>query len=271
MFSELGLNANGKKFHVSNDLVKSTSAVEDLPSTVTALRLISEYQQFCGDNSYSSFLDRGFNFLKGFWNEALGTFNEMLSGNALKLRASPKDYHIYAFQCVHSLCNIYPEAERYVGPLYGAVKCNFEEMTSDTYPLLYGMHAAIIAQTEGNSDYVSTIVKDTIIEQIAVKSRFLIPNLPGAMGHRDGLRGICLDEAHLRNSIGAALAMDFFDSATSSNFFGSMNLYADLENWIQAMYDDGKYFEYIDLQSGDKLGDGSAGYFLPLFWILKWI
>lgn len=265
----LGVNANGKKFHVSEEVVKLTSNVEDLPSTVTALRLISEYQQLTCDKSYSTSLDRGFSFLKRFWNEGSGTFDEMLADDVLRLRASPKDYHIYVFQCVDSLHKIYPEAEKYIKPLYRAVINNFEAMTADTYPLLYGMHAAIIAKTEGDSEYVMTVVRDKIIEEIAIKSRFQIPNMPGALGHRDGLRGICLDEGHLRNSIGAALAMDFFEDVTSTHLFSSTRCYADIESWIQSMYDDGKYFEYIDLKTGSKFGDGSAGYFLPLFWILK--
>ena len=142
-------------------------------------------------------------------------------------------------------------------------------MTADTYPLLYGMHAALIAKTEGDTDYVLTVVKDRITNEIAINSKFLLSQMPGAMGHRDGLRGICLDEGHLRNSIGASLAMDLYESATGANCFSSLRLHAVIEKWIQNMYDDGKYFEYIDLNSGNKLGDGSAGYFLPIFWILE--
>jgi len=265
---ELGVVANGVKFHVSEDVMKLTSEIEDLPPTVTALRLMSDYQQVTGDSSYLDSLDKGFNYLKKFWNESTGTFDEMLTGEALKLRASPKDYHIYAFQCVESLQRIFPEAKRYVNPLYLSVKENFEAMNGDTYPLLYGMHAAIISEVEGATDYVVTEVRKRIVEEIALKSRFLIADVPGALGHRDGLRGICLDEGHLRNSIGASLAMDFYDKAVNSTEFADSPLHEDLELWIQSMYDDGKYFEYIDLETGNKSGDGSAGYFLPLFWIL---
>lgn len=265
----LGVNANGVKFHISDEITKITSSVEDLPPTVTALRLMAEYQLITQDRSYSKSLEKGFIYLRRFWNKESGTFNEMLTGESLKLRASPKDYHIYAYQCVDSLQKIYPEAEEYVKPLYLAIKDNFEEMTADTYPLLQGMHAAIIAKTEGASKYVKTVVKEKILEEIAIKSRFLIPSLPGALGHRDGLRGICLDEGHLRNSIGAALAMDFYENATNTDLFSSTELYANIETWIQSMYDDGKYFEYVDVKNGMKYGDGSAGYFLPLFWILE--
>ena len=265
----LGVNANGVRFHVPDEITKITSSVEDLPPTVTALRLIAEYQSITQDRSYSKSLEKGFNYLRRFWNKNSGTFNEMLEGESINLRASPKDYHIYAYQCVDSLQKIYPEVEEYVAPLYLAVKKNFEEMTADTYPLIYGMHAAIIIKTECASDYVITVVKEKILEEIAIKSRFLIPSLPGALGHRDGLRGICLDEGHLRNSIGAALAMDFYENATGTDIFSSSDSYAEIENWIQSMYDDGRYFEYVDVKNGRRYGDGSAGYFLPLFWILE--
>ena len=167
--------------HVSDDVSISTSEVEDLPSTVAAFRLISEYQQITGDIKYTASLYRGFSFLKTFWNEELGIFNDMLSGTALRLRASPRDYHIYSFLCVASLRKVYPEAAKFVKPLYRAVKNNFEAMTSDTYPLLYGTHAAVIANTEGDSEYVTVVKK--IFEEISVKSRFQF-QIARALGHR---------------------------------------------------------------------------------------
>ena len=109
----------------------------------------------------------------------------MLAGSALQLRASPKDYHLYAFQCVESLSKIYPEAIKFISPLYSAVKNNFEAMTADTYPLLHGMHAALIAKNERDTDYVLTVVKDRITNEIVMNSKFLISQMPGAMGHRD--------------------------------------------------------------------------------------
>lgn len=265
----IGLNGNGVKFHVSDEIIKITSIVEDLPPTAAAIRLIAEYQLITEDRSYSKSLEKAFSYLRTFWNSESGVFDEMLKGDALKLRASPKDYHIYVYQCVESLQKIYPEVEEYSKPLYLSVKQNFEQMNADTYPLLYGMHAALIAKTEGQSEYVKTVVKERILEEIAIKSRFLIPGLPGALGHHDGLRGICLDEGHLRNAIGAALAMDFYENATSTDIFSCSDSYTEITNWIQSMYDDGKYFEYVDVKSRMKFGDGSAGYFLPLFWILE--
>lgn len=265
----LGINGNGARFRVSDDIKYLTSNIEDLPSTVTALRLISEYQQLTLDKSFSESLDRGFQFLKQFWNDELGHFNEMLTGDILKLRANPIDYHIYAYQCVESLRHIYPDAEGFLKPLYMSVKDNFEAMKSETYPLLYGLHAAIISHTEGKSEYVEALVKKRIIEEIAINSIFSIPNNPGALGHHDGLRGICLEEGHIRNAIGVSLAMDFYDNATNTAIFRNTDKYVQIKKWIQSMYNDGKYYEFIDLKTGSKLGDGSAGFFLPLFWILE--
>ena len=248
--------------------MKITAEVEDLPPTATALRLASEYEHITGDSQFHASLKRGYEYLTKYWNEEKGTFEEMLTGEALELRASPRDYHIYAFQCVDSLQKIFREAKHYVSPLFSSVKSNFEAMCADTYPLLYGMHAALITKEEGPSDFVLDKVKPLIDGELALKSRFLIPLVPGALGHRDGLRGVCLDEGHLRNSIGAALAMSYFDRYAAPTKYMETGLYNDLTKWIQSMYDGGKYYEFIDLNSGEKRGFGSSGQYLPIFWIL---
>lgn len=264
----LGATANGIKFEASEHIKKITAEVEDLPPTVTALRLASEYERLTGDKRFHSSLRLGYEYLKTYWSEEKGTFDEMLVGDALKLRASPRDYHIYAFQCADSLQHIFPEAKHYVSPLYSSMKSTFEAMNADTYPLLYGMHAALITKEEGASEYVLEKVKILIEGELALKSRFIIPVEPGALGHRDGLRGVCLDEGHLRNSVGVALAMSFFDRYGRSSRFMQTTFYSDLKKWIQSMYDGGKYFEFMDLNSGEKRGFGSSGQYLPIFWIL---
>lgn len=264
----LGSTGNGIKFEATTEIMQLTDEIEDLPPTVTALRLLSEYQQVTGDSRYNPALVKGFEYLKGFWNEEKGTFDEMLTDEALKLRASPRDYHIYAFQSVDSLKAIFPEAKKFVGPLYRSVKSNFELMTGDTYPLLYAMHASLIMQYESNSEYVSSYVIKKIEGELVFNSRFLIPSTPGALGHRDGLRGICLDEGHLRNAIGAALALSFYDKYIESDKFTTTSMYLEITSWIQSMYEEGKYFEFIDFESGEKRGVGSPGQFLPVFWIL---
>lgn len=264
----LGATANGIRFEASEHIIKITAEMEDLPPTVTALRLASEYELLTDDAQFHSSLRLGYEYLKKFWSEEKGTFDEMLVGDALKLRASPSDYHIYAFQCVDSLQHIFPDAKHFVSPLYSSMKSNFEAMNADTYPLLYGMHSALITKVEGASEYVLETVKNLIDGELALKSRFLIPAEPGALGHRDGLRGVCLDEGHLRNSIGAAIAMSYFDLYAKSSTFMSTTLYGDLKKWIQSMYEGGKYFEFIDLNSGEKRGFGSSGQYLPIFWIL---
>lgn len=264
----LARTANGIRFDVSERIVRITSNIEDLPPTVTAIRLISEYQQLTGDSSFQYSLDSGYEFLMKYWDEERGGFREMLEGEALKLRASPRDYHIYAFQCMDSVQHIHGEASEFVLPLYQSVKKNFEAMNADTYPLLYGMHAGLISQVEGPSEYVISEVRERIAEQIGLKSKFVIPSMPGALGHRDGVRGIRLDEAHLRNSIGAALAMSYYDFHVGVSEFTTSETYAELSEWIQSMYDNGRYYEFIDLNSQEKRGEGSSGQYLPIFWIL---
>ena len=62
--------------------------------------------------------------------------------------------------------------------------------------------------------------------------------------------------------------MDSYESAVGCDVFSYTKLYSDVDRWIQSMYSNGKYFEDVELSTGKKQGDGSAGYFLPLFWIL---
>ena len=142
-------------------------------------------------------------------------------------------------------------------------------MDANTYPLLHGMYAALIIQKEGNSNYVKTIVKKKILNEITIGSKFNIPDFPGAMGHVDGLRGVCLDEGHLRNSVGAALAMKNYDFYVGKNTFTNYSFYYDLEKWILQMYDDNLFYEFVDLKTNIKMGLGTPGQFLPLMWILN--
>ncbi len=264
----LGHRGNGIKFNVDSHLMEITSTIEDLPPTVTALRLMADYKILTSDSSYDDSMERGFRYLTNFWNREKKVFDEMLVGEALRLRAKPANYHIYSYLSVSSLCKIYPEAEIYVQPLYNSIKSLFEEMDEDTYPLLYAMHASLIIEKERESTYVKKVVKQRILEHIAFGSKFLIKDIPGALGHHDGLRGICLDEGHLRNSIGAALAMKFYDVYVESGCFTSSELYKSLTGWILNMYNDGLFYEFLDIKSGKKMGVGTPGQFLPIFWIL---
>jgi hypothetical protein len=264
----LGAIANGIRFEVTEEIKQITANIEDLPPTATALRLIADYYLHTGDNQYNEPLIKGYAHLKKFWNKDAGLFNEMLVGEALKLRANPKNYQMYAYQCVCSISKIIPDAEVYISPLYNSIKQIFEEMDADTYPLLYAMYAALIIQTEGNSDYVKNVVNDRIVNDITFGSRFKIENVPGAMGHRDGLRGICTDEGHLRNSIGAALILKFHDKYIGTNNYTETEFYKQLEHWIQSMYNDGRYYEFVDINTGKKQGLGTPGQYLSIWWIL---
>jgi len=264
----LGATANGVKFQVSEHLKEITANCEDLPPTATAIRLLAEYQLLTNDNKYTSSLEKAFNYLMKFWNEDELCFNEMLVGEALKLRANPKNYQIYAYQCIESIANIYLDANKIKKPLYESIKIIFEEMDADTYPLLYALYACLIIKEEGGSDYVTKFIHEKIIHEIALESRFIIPNVPGAMGHRDGLRGICLEEGHLRNSVGAALVMKFYDTYVVKDSFTTLPFYQYTNNWILQMYADGRFYEFVDFKSNTKMGLGTPGQYIPLMWIL---
>lgn len=264
----LAEHGDGIKFKAPQELKDLTADVEDLPPTVTAMRLVGEYILETKDESWLGPLKESCGFLVKFWNEEECAFDEMLHNEAIDLRANPKSYHIYVYQCIITLSKLFPEFEKYITPLYDTIKKVFEGFDEYTYPLLYGMHAALIIETEGNSDYVKLLVKARIEEHITFKSKFIIAKYPGALGHRDGLRGVCLDEGHLRNSVGAAMVMDFYDAYTGGEGYSQTQFYQDLTNWIQSMYEDGLYYEYQDLNDGTRRGVGSPGQYLPVFWIL---
>lgn len=265
----LASTGDGLKFVASQELKDATAKIEDLPPTATALRLIAEYQLLTGDTSYQDALEKGFRFLMKYWNAEEIIFNEMLTGEALKLRANPKNYQIYAYQCICSLSNIFPEVQVLIEPLYRSIKNIFEAMDAETYPLLYSLYASLIVSTEGKSDYTISVVKNRIIKDITFESPFIIKSIPGAMGHKDGLRGVVLDEGHLRNSIGAALVLKFYDKYVEEDCFTSTEFYNNLSRWIQSMYNGkGRYFEFLDITTGEKRGLGTPGQFLPLWWIL---
>lgn len=264
----LAAEGDGIKFNVSKELMDLTVKVEDLPSTVAAMRLIGEYIILTDDTSYLEELKRSCQFLTQFWNEEEGCFDEMMNNKVMKLRANPKSYQIYAYQCVITLSSLFPELVRYKLPLYQTIKETFEGFDEYTYPLLHAMHAALIIKTEPDSKYTKTLVNNRIQEQIALESKFIIADEPGALGHYDGLRGFCLEEGHLRNSVGAALVMDIYDTYVEGGNYTQTQMYADLTNWIQGMYADSKYYEYVDLTNGEKRGVGSGGQYLPIFWIL---
>lgn len=263
----LGYAGAGTRFCVSPHIAASTSSVEDLPPTATALRLMAEYRQLTADARYDMPLEKGFRYLKEHWNQNKGQFDEMLSGEALKLRANPKDYHVYAYQAALALTSVFPEADKYAKPLYKSVKETFERMNEHTYPLLHAIHAATIITTEGASNYVTSVVEQRIRNELALKSRFIIHSVPGALGHHDGLRGICLNEGHIRNSVGAAMAMKFYDTHVREGTFCTSVFYNDLKQWILSMYHKGFFYEFLDVRTGQRLGVGTPGQFLPVQWI----
>lgn len=264
----LGATANGLKFQVSEHIKEITANCEDLPPTAAAIRLLAEYQLLTNDSKYVSSLEKGFNYLLKYWNTDESCFDEMLVGEALKLRANPKNYQIYAYQCVVSVAKLFPISNNYIKPLYDSIKKIFEDMDADTYPLLYAMYACLIIETERTSNYVTEVIKYKIIKEIALESIFNIPNVPGAMGHRDGLRGICLDEGHLRNSVGAALVMKFYDTYAQKDTFTTLPFYENTQRWILQMYENRRFYEFLDLTTNKRMGVGTPGQYIPLMWIL---
>lgn len=258
--------ANGIRFEASELILKIMAVEEDFPPTVTAVHPAMEYEKLTSISQFHSSHKKGFNCLKQYRNEEKRTFEKMLTSEALKIRVSSRDYHTFTFQSVDSLQHIFSETRKYAAQLCSYVKSYFAAMKSDNFLLLYGIHAALITKVEGTSDRILNKVQILIDGEITLQSRYLIPEEPGELGNRDGLRGLCLDESHLRNCVGASLAMSYYDTYTVLSKYMKNRVCCDYMNWIQSMIDGGKYYEYIDFSSGEKRGFGSSSQYLPIFW-----
>jgi len=264
----LGVNSIGTCFTTSDKIKFLSTKHEDLPSTLTALRLASEYQVISGDNQFEIQIRKGFDFILLHWDKEQGYFQDMMPKELLSLRARPKDYHIFAFQAIVSLSKIYKDANEYIKPLYNSVVENFLDMPIETYPLLMGMHVHVLLSEETRGSYVSEVIKTRINGNYGLNSPFLLSNHPGALGHMDGLRGLTLTEGHLRNSVGLAMALSKYDLVNNERSYIDSTLYCQLKKWILSMYSSNLFYEYLDLNLNQKKGTGSSAQYLPIFWIL---
>ena len=265
---ELGVAANGQKFIAAKEIIEFTSNIEDLPPTAATLRLISEYIGTFNDNQFLEPFKKGIKFLQSFWNPEKGRFDEMMGEMGLKLRAKPENYLIYSFQAAKSISTFEISFERFIQPLYQKIRSLFESCDEYTYPLLYGLHAAIIIQEERDSDYVKSIVKDRIERHFLNNPPLYLESIKGAFGHVDGIRGVTLDEGHLRNSVGVLIAMKFYDKYVESGSFTQTKEYQEILRWVMNMNINGKFHEWYDSGKRKAYGVSSASYFLPINWII---
>lgn len=264
----LEIGVSGVGFVIDDELRRITREEEDLPPTVAVLKTISDYARVTGDEQYVPMGEKAFSWLMKYYDEEYGSFREDQDNEILKYRSNPRSYHLFSLIGVEAWRKYNPETvDRILPGIIEFVKKTYESYDAETMPLVYGLHAATLVQ-HCSKEYIEKVIKPKMDSDLVFNERFKIPNLAGGYGHHDGLRGIVVDEAHLRSGAGIIIGMKFFDIYTKTNTYRSTQEYKDLESWIQNMKGDGFYYEYELLPARKKIGYGSPGQYLPIWWIL---
>jgi hypothetical protein len=265
---EIGKHGDGIGFKVTDELRTITAEIEDLPPTVAMLKTIADYQNLTGDDSYKDLGERAFEYLMGFWDSSYGSFLEKENNKLMALRSNPRSYHLFSFHGVKAWQENAPETVNKILPLIlDFIKVTFESFDSYTMPLVYGLHAATLVQ-HCTPEYIKDIIKPRIDDHLVNNPTFKIFERNGAYGHRDGLRGIVKGEAHMRSAAGIAIAMKFYDLYTNTRTYRASKGYKELEKWLMEMKGNGFFYEFEIIPGNKKLGYGSPGQYLPIWWIL---
>ena len=265
----LEIGKNGICFKISDDERNEICKREDLPPTAAILRTINEYENITGDITYHEMGNMAFSFLLKHWDSTLGTFIENKDDKVMNLRSNPKSYSIFFFWGVNAWNNNSYEIKEkeMIRKLLATMKDTFESYDNQSMPLTYGLHAAVLMDY-CTMDYIKSIIKDKIDNDLVYNKTFKCVDSLGGYGHRDGLRGIVTNEAHMRSVAGIAIAMKKYDLVTNSRTYRDSEQYANISNWIQSMRGKGFYYEFELLNEKKKLGYGSPGQYLPIWWIL---
>ncbi len=264
----LEIGKSGVGFKVDDEIIRITAEIEDLPPTVAILKTISDYTRVSGDSKYLSMGHKAFSYLMDYYDEEYGSFREKENNELTALRSNPRSYHLFSLIGVESWREHSPEiVDRILPGILDFVKKTFESYDYETMPLVYGLHAATLVQ-HCSKEYIEEVIKLKIEKDLIYNTRFKIPGLPGGFGHHDGLRGIVTDEAHLRSGAGIIIAMKYYDLHTNSRTYRDTDAYKELSTWVQGMKGDGFYYEFELLPERKKLGYGSPGQYLPIWWIL---
>ena len=264
----LELGKDGVGFKTTDEIRRITAEIEDLPPTVAVLKTIGDYYMLTGDDSYLDMGHKAFGYLMNYWDRSYGSFLEKENNELMALRSNPRSYHLFSLLGIQAWRDHAPEQVDEILPIITAfVKGTFESYDSETMPLVYGLHAALLLQY-CDLDYIENVIKPRIDKHLLYNETFKIDKPKGAYGHRDGLRGIVKSEAHIRSAVGIAIAMKFYDLKTNTRTYRNMKVYQDISRWIQSMKGDGFYYEFEVLSDKKKLGYGSPGQYLPIWWIL---
>ncbi|MBU3568171.1 hypothetical protein [Polynucleobacter alcilacus] len=264
----LGRYGDGLRFKVTNDVAFATSTIEDVPPTIATLKVVADYECITGSNRFLDVGEKAYKYLIRKWSDKDGCFVEETNPVLQSLRSNPRSYQLFSYlgmkawkdKCVN-------DSDAIVDRLLSYIVDTFESYDGSTMPLVYGLHAAILCQAMPLS-YLKEFIKPRIDEHLGLSSKFRIANIKGAYGHRDGQRGIVLDEAHIRSACGAAIAMRFYDIYTNSCEYQNSEQYQDIAGWIMSMYDkQNGFYEFQDIGSMRRCGRGSPGQYLPIWWM----
>jgi len=147
------------------------------------------------------------------------------------------------------------------------IKTTFESYDQNTMPLVYGLHAAILLENT-TQEYIKNVIKPRIDYHLINNEVFKIQRVKGGYGHHDGSRGIVTQEVHMRSCAGIAIAAKFYDIFTNTKTYQGTEEYENIAKWIQSMKGSNFYYEYELLPERKKIGYGSPGQYLAIWWIL---
>ncbi len=264
----LELGASGVGFKITEKIRQITKKIEDLPPTVAVLKTIADYQKLSHDTNYYSMGERAFNYLIRYWDEEYGSFLEKNNNELTALRSNPRSYHLFSFKGIQAWQAFSPDKTKKILPnLLSFIKKTFESYDHNTMPLIYGLHAAILLE-ESDEEYRENIIKPRIDNHLLYNNIFRIPGFAGCYGHCDGLRGVVTTESHMRSCAGIAIACKFYDLISNTKTYRDTSEYKDIENWIQSMRGEGFYYEFQTIPEEKRIGYGSPGQYLPIWWVL---
>ncbi len=264
----LGRYGDGLRFKVTDEVAIATAAIEDVPPTAAILKVVADYERITGSDRFIGIGEKAHAYLVTKWSDNDGCFLEEINPVLQALRSNPRSYQLFSYLGMRAWKSRGDNnSGEITQTLLGYVAKTFESYDGNTMPLVYGLHAAILCE-DMPLNYLEGVIKPRIDQHLGPNSKFRISKIKGAYGHRDGQRGIVLDEAHIRSACGAAIAMRFYDIRTESCIYQNTKQYQDIARWLISMHtkQDG-FYEFQDVVSMKKYGRGSPGQYLPIWWI----
>lgn len=264
----LGRYGDGLRFKVTNNVAIATSTIEDVPPTAAILKVVADYERITGSDRFTIIGEKAYAYLVTKWSDDNGCFLDEINPDLQALRSNPRSYQLFSYLGMRAWKS---RGDNTSGEITQSLLVyltkTFESYDDNTMPLVYGLHAAVLCE-DMPLNYLEGVIKPRIDEHLGLNSKFRISKIKGAYGHRDGQRGIVLDEAHIRSACGAAIAMRFYDICTGSCIYQNTEQYQDISKWIVSMHtkQDG-FFEFQDVATLKKYGRGSPGQYLPIWWI----